>query len=770
MIPCSAAGRLASLCVRVVFIAAIAASTAGADTVVTVPFKGPRQVEEIQARGIEIVAATKHGLDVLADDAGLAWLLTRPYPVSVLRPDDGLAPAGVLALGPTLGSYHTYAELDSLLGALAASYPAVTQRSTIGTSIEGRNIYALKISDNVTVDEDEPEVLYMGNHHARELMSVDIPLRFAAYLLANYGVDSEITSYIDNREIWFVPMVNPDGYYYVQLNHGGTPNSWWRKNRRDNGNFTFGVDLNRNYGWMWGFDNVGSSPTPGSDIYRGSAAFSEPETQAIRNFVNARDFTMWFSYHTYGELLLYPWGYYYGDTPDHAVYAALGDSLVLENGYLAGNPASGAIYITNGSSDDWGYGQQVSHDKVFAFTPEMNSLAQGGFGPDDALIQPTFDLLLPMNLKLLRFAANPYMVAAPWAPAQYAAEAPYGNGITRVSWTASAATDPNPAAHYELQACLDPSFFTDAGTLNTTDWVTAGFSYSGGMTGGGYWSGSGDQLSHSMRMSRSFVVGAESDTLTFHVNYVIETDYDYGYVDVSTDGGTSWTPIQGNITTSADPNGLNRGHGFTGSSAGWVGAVFPLTAYAGQEINLRYSYFTDQSVVQTGYFIDDIHPVATCASESLITTADADTTYDHVPGAAGLWRYRVRAVDAESHASAWSNLRDRDVATVTAADAPRGFQTRLGANVPNPFNPTTRIPYVVGGAPGAAPARVELVVYSVTGARVATLVAESKAPGTYAARWTGANDRGEPMPSGVYFARLTVGGVPAEARKLVLLK
>ncbi len=530
------------------------------------------------AQDIEILAFTKYGVDLLADDAQLAWLRARPYPVS--ESPVPLAPAGAAALDANLGAYHTYAELDTALTALVTAYPALAQRSVIGTSIEGRSIYALKVSDNVTVNESEPEVLYMGNHHARELMSVDIPLRFAQYLLANYGVDAEVTDYIDNREIWFIPMVNPDGHVYVQLNHATSPGTWWRKNRRDNGNFTYGVDLNRNYAYQWGYDNIGSSPSTGSDLYRGTGPFSEPETQAVRTFVSAHQFVTWFSYHTYGELLLYPWGYIYGNTPDHAVYEALGDSLVAENGYLAGNPASGAIYITNGGSDDWGYGQQISKNKIFAFTPEMNSSAQGGFGPDDTWIQPTFDLLLPMNMKLLKYAANPYQVVGPWAPSQYATQAPYGNGITRVSWTAPQAGDPNPTTHYEIEACRDPSFYTDTASPVAADWVLNGFSYTpSGLAGGGYFSGNADNIAYTMQLKRPLVVDADSDTLRFDINYNIETDYDYGYVDVSTDGGASWTPIQGNITTTFNPYGNNRGHGFTGASGGWVGAVFPLTAY-----------------------------------------------------------------------------------------------------------------------------------------------------------------------------------------------
>lgn len=749
-------------------LAAAAAAPVLADTVVSVPYKGPVQMEQIVAQGIEILAFTKVGVDLKADDGQLRWLRTRPYPVTEMP--QAMAPGEIAALDANLGQYHTYFELDTTLTGMAAAHPAIAQKSVIGVSIQGRSIFALKISDNVTVDEDEPEVLYMGNHHARELMSVEIPLMFAQYLLDNYGSNATVTDYVNNREIWFIPMVNPDGHYYVQQNHSGSAGNWWRKNRRDNGNFTYGVDLNRNYAWEWGYDDIGSSPATNSEVYRGTGPFSEPETNVIRTFVNSRQFVTWFSYHSYGELLLFPWGYIYGNTPDHEVFAALGDSLVEDNGYLSGNPASGAIYITNGDSDDWGYGQQVSHPKIFAFTPEVNSQGQGGFGPAESYIQPTFDLLLSMNLKLLKFAGNPYQVVGPWTPTEYATQAPYGNGITRVSWTAAEMDDPNPTDHYELETCRDPSFYEDACTPSAPDWTMDGFSYTGsGLSGGGYFSGNANSISNSLRTRRPFFVDASSDTLEFDVNYSIENDYDYGYVDISTDAGKTWTPIAGNITTASNPHGNNRGFGFTGTSSGWVHAVFPLTAYSGQEIMLRLAYFTDGAFLLTGYTVDNVTPVPTCAFEGVIATANADTTYDHVPPQAGLWRYRVRAIDAEGQASAWSNSRDRNVATVTAADAPRTFQTSLGANYPNPFNPATQIPYVVGGVAGKS-ARVTLVIYDVTGARVATLADGARAPGTYLARWSGLSDRGEPVPSGIYFARLSVEGTAAQTRKLVLLK
>ena len=195
---------------------------------VTIPLKGPAQIADLYAHGIEILAQTKYGLDVWAEGPALDYLRSRPYPISIHVEKAGQTHA---ILDENLGQYHTYAETEQMLFDLAFSYPAIAQRSVIGTSLQGRNITMLKISDNVTADESEPEVLYMGNHHARELMSVEIPLLFANYLLQNYITNPMVAQYVNTREIYVIPMVNPDGHFYVQQNHAGSPGTWWRKNR-----------------------------------------------------------------------------------------------------------------------------------------------------------------------------------------------------------------------------------------------------------------------------------------------------------------------------------------------------------------------------------------------------------------------------------------------------------------------------------------------------------------------------------------------------------
>ncbi|MEE9268933.1 MAG: M14 family zinc carboxypeptidase [Candidatus Krumholzibacteria bacterium] len=747
---------------------------AGASTsLVRIPLKGSAMLQSLHERGIDVLALNRDGtIDVAADERQVEYLFGLGLPASVIATPEMLSAAST-ALDANLGLYHTLAEMDSVMGALVAAYPSLASRQMIGQSLEGRDIHVLKVSDNVVVDESEPEVIYMGNHHARELMAVEIPLRFAVYLLDNYGTDAAVTNMVDTREIYFIPMVNPDGHVYVEQNHAGSWTTWWRKNRRDNGDGTIGVDINRNYGYQWGYDNLGSSPSTSSPVYRGGSAFSEPETQAIRDFCTARNFSVGFSYHSYGELLLYGWGYIFDYTPDHNVFLAMGDSLVSSNGYFAGNPAMGAIYLTNGDTDDWAYGENVTKNSFFSFTPEVNTGAQGGFGPADTLIQPTFDQVLPMNMLLLELADNPYRVLGPRPPAALVVDNTFDPNLI-LSWGGNDPTDPNPVVSYEVVEYKELGF-TPQDPANATSplWKYGGFSHSTARAfegTGSYYSGAVDNRASTLSAATFYRVAAESDTFTAMVWYNIETHWDYAYLEVSTDGGIVWSSVPGNRTTNFDPNGNNRGNGITGASGGWVLALFPLTGYLGMDIHIRINYITDAFFLEEGMYVDLPGPVPTYTAKAIVASNITGTSIVHTPSSTGDFTYQVRARDAENHASVWSNSQTTTVTnTSTGIGEVPAVASHLGPNFPNPFNPLTRLPYTVA-APGRSRVPVTLAIYDVSGSRVATLVRRDMTPGLYQEVWKGVDDRGDALPSGVYFARLTVAGKAVSVRKVVLLK
>ncbi len=295
----------------------------------------------------------------------------------------------------SMGGFYTVAEVSAKLDEMFAQYPnLITQKISIGNSVEGRPIYMAKISDNPAVSENEPQVLYTALIHAREPESMEQMIFFMFYLLENYGTDPEVTYLVNNRELYFVPIINPDGYEY---NHTMSPSGgyMWRKNKKDNnGNGSFqeasdGVDLNRNYGPMnyWNASNSGSSTSPGSETYRGTAPFSEPETQAIRDFIATKNLRCALNYHTYGNYLIYPYAALDHETPDSSIFREYAMDMTSFNGYTYGIALQTVGYSVRGSSDDYFYDGDVvgNGGKIIAMTPEVGS---SGFWPSQSEIIP----------------------------------------------------------------------------------------------------------------------------------------------------------------------------------------------------------------------------------------------------------------------------------------------------------------------------------------------------------------------------------------------
>lgn len=272
--------------------------------------------------------------------------------------------------------YHSYAEIESGLRSLESS--GIAKVESIGVSVEGRQIWAVKISDEPEVDdEDEPDVLFVGLHHAREWISAEVPFYLAVNLVQNYQSDESVRTLVDNSEIWIVPVLNPDGLEYSRLG-GFDPESdfgrrrLWRKNRVDNGDDTHGVDLNRNYGYEWGHD-YGSSGTSSDHTYRGPEPFSEPETRAIRDLIldSNRNFQAVLSYHSYSQLILYPWGFTNEPAPDSGVTNTLAtemsDIIYNVHGKTYTPQQASQLYLTSGDFTDWVYGTL----RIPAFTIEL---------------------------------------------------------------------------------------------------------------------------------------------------------------------------------------------------------------------------------------------------------------------------------------------------------------------------------------------------------------------------------------------------------------
>ncbi|MEZ4386256.1 MAG: M14 family zinc carboxypeptidase [Candidatus Krumholzibacteriia bacterium] len=697
------------------------------------------------------------------------------------------------------GAYHTFAEGIAWLDELAASYPqVVSPKWSLGWSHEGRNIWCVRVSDNPTeVEAGEPEILFDAAHHAREVMSAEMVLMLTAYLAEQYAAgDPEIVALVDANAIYLVPYVNPDGWVYNELtnpNGGGM----WRKNRRVNGDGSYGVDCNRNYPYEWGCDG-GSSGTPSSETYRGTAPGSEPEVQAIMEFINAHDFVIRQSFHTYADLTLYPWGYTTADTPDHATFVELAAAMVQDNGYTPGQPGE-VLYDVCGGSFDWDYGQQDEHTRIFGFTTEIGDT---GFWPTDAERQGLFDENLWPSLYLIAAAADlrgpsfvhrPAPFQAPDLGAQTIAAVIEGFGGAAVEpasvmmhwrtdggpWTTEAlAATGNPgeyaavipqaadgaAVEYYLEAS---DVFGDTGTAprGAPDVL---FRYEVGTA-----------FDHAMEADRGWRAGDPADDASSGLWVRVDpvgTTYDGAAVqpeDDHTDAGTmAWITGQHVAGESAGFADVDGGRTTLYSP------VYDLTG--GRNVAIRYwRWYTNDAGNNPGEDWWDVelsndggqtwtaveHTQASSAEwlEQQFDLAD----YATVPGQVQL---RFVASDEVNGSLVEAGVDDfllvGDFGDVTGAEdeTPGALAVDLSA-VPNPFNPLTSVRFrlAAGGA-------TQMGVFDLRGRLVKSLVREVLPAGEHAVRWNGRDALGRPVASGVYFVRLLTPEGQELSRKLLLAR
>lgn len=583
----------------------------------------------------------------------------------------------------SMGGYFTYAEIMNKLDSMAILFPSLVKAKapiSATNTFEGRPIYWMKISDNPSVDENEPEMLYSAVHHAREPASVSQLIMYMYYLLENYNSNAEVKYLVDNLEMYFVPLVNPDGYIYNETtdpNGGGM----WRKNRRDNLDGEWGIDLNRNYGHNWGFDNNGSSPNTSSDTYRGASAFSEAETQNMRDLCNAHQFKLTLNYHTHGNLLIYPWGYQNSlYTPDSAYFVEYAKHLTHENHYNYGTADQTVAYVTNGSSDDWMYGEQTSKPKIFAMTPEAGDAANG-FWPPQNLIVSICKENITQNLHaahlLLKYAQlkddepryvfsstghlnytirnigmgnpasftvsisslSPYITSA-GAPKSYSSLA----SLLEVKDSISVTIDPTTPQGQVLQYMLTISngsyvrkdtiekvygqpvtvFSSDgnsmAGWTSTTGWGVDNnvfFSSTGSIAD----SPNADYLSDDNTRIRTVnavdLTGAISATLSYRTRSIIEPRYDYAQVLASSDNGVNYTALCGKYTKTGNSFQAGGEPVYDGYQFAWVKEEVNLDAYIGKNILIRFMMRADSYNEADGFYFDDLKVEKIAGSSSV---------------------------------------------------------------------------------------------------------------------------------------------------------
>ncbi|MCT4355072.1 immune inhibitor A [Streptomyces sp. Je 1-79] len=310
--------------------------------------------------------------------------------------------------------------------ATAQAHPDLTKVVSIGRTVKGQDILALKLTKGAKKAKDgtRPATLYMSNQHAREWITPEMTRRLLHHYLDGYGTDPRITKIVDTTELWFVLSANPDGYDFT---HADPDNRQWRKNLRDNDGdgrveSGDGVDLNRNFAYKWGYDNEGSSPDPADETYRGTGPMSEPETKALDAFQRRIGFRYGINYHSAAQLLLYGVGWQVAtDTPDDVALRSLAGTP--EKSAVPGYrpQVSSELYTTNGEAD----GHAANVNGMQMFTPEMSTCATASrvdpndpweaadcasvftFPDDEKLIQAEFAKNVPFALAVAETAAHP---------------------------------------------------------------------------------------------------------------------------------------------------------------------------------------------------------------------------------------------------------------------------------------------------------------------------------------------------------------------------
>jgi carboxypeptidase T len=383
-------------------------------------FEGDDYVIEISADELALLKASSFRYDILVDDVAEHFRLTsdvsrfyesdqrsaqnRSAFITSCETIESMMPTPSQFTPGAMGGYYTYAEMVTKIGWLVDNFPSIVDTFSIGRSFENRDIWCVKISDNVLTDEAEGEVLLNGLQHAREAIAGTSLIFYAQYLVQNYGSNTRVQQLVNSREIFIIPCTNPDGYVRNQTtNPGGGGN--WRKNRRTLAGGNFGVDLNRNYNADWA--NC-STPTPmgtisscgngsaltSNDTYWGTAPFSEPETQAIRTFTAQRNFLVSIDQHSEGEYNTTPHGRM-GVHPTHNLvdsqylYGFSSSVMATYNCHRIGNNYQTLNYEVAGGNKDWMFQGDTSMTtnprKVYSFTSEAGG---GSFWPAAVNIIP----------------------------------------------------------------------------------------------------------------------------------------------------------------------------------------------------------------------------------------------------------------------------------------------------------------------------------------------------------------------------------------------
>ncbi len=666
----------------------------------------------------------------------------------------------------TMGGYLTLAEVISKLDSMRIEYPnLISEKFSIGNSVENRPMWTVRVSNSPNAPTGRPEVWFHSLIHAREPESMMQNIYFMYWLFENYNVDPIATYILENRELYFTPVINPDGYEY---NRSTNPNGggMWRKNRKLNSGTTYGIDLNRNFGTyaFWNSTNNGSSTDPTSDTYRGLSPFSEAETFNMMNFVNSRNFKGILSYHTYGNYLIRPWGYVDEATPDEPVFQEFSQRMVLDNHYTMGRSNQTVAYGVRGVTDDWYYNDS-GHTKAIAFTPEVGS-STDGFWPTQARILPLAQGTLRQNM-YFALAAGPYV-----APSRVILNKenymPGEQGNIKIIFRNRGLMN---AANVRIDLIAGPVLGLQTNSVSysvlnslTSDSVTINFTL-----------GSVLQNNSAITVLLRFT---QSNQVVHQENF---------YVPIGT----------GNVLVlDSAENGMGRWSVSTGWGVTTSQSYSPNNSFADSPTG-NYTNSTNRTMTLTAAQNISSAPVVFLSYWYKHTIDAFDNAYVDVSSDNGVsWRSKKfftgsvsnwtrDVLDLSDLANASSNMKLRfsmvsngtipadgiyldNIKLVNYTISPTGINSvntelpsvySLSQNYPNPFNPSTNIAFTLPQA-----GSVSLKVYDVLGKEVMTLADEFMQGGKYEVKM----DAGS-LAGGIYFYKLVTGSF-LETKKMILAK
>jgi len=669
------------------------------------------------------------------------------------------------AMRTVAGQYHTYPQIVTILRTMASTYPAICRLDSMGPTYNGNWIYGVKITQTPSQDyPNRPYVLFMGNHHAREWVTTEISLLIADSLTRCYASNAQFQALVNNRVIYVFPSINVDGYIYSH-DQGQT---MWRKDMEPFGGST-GTDPNRTYNGCcidtllaeWGGLTPGSrtSHLPSDETFCGRRGNTVREIAAITAFFKRYEFNAVISYHSYSELVLWPWGYSgTSRAPDDTMFRRVGtrmaNMITRESGSGYYTPEqSNTLYPTSGGSDDWmyGWGTFLKGENLLSVTIETATSFQPPVGNIDQICRENFKAAYYLAWAADTLRRNMIPLTAP--PRVVSPDTSAG-GSFRVTWTRSNPRAPTDV--WELKEWRAPMVVhTDSLEAGSPWWVlSSGVSVSATQYKSPTHSvflGNANNISNAMTTVYPYIVRA-GDSLTFWIWYDTELNFDVCVPELSLDG-REWFQLDDR---------------YTGNSAGWVRRACSLSPYVGKSVYFRIREMTDDNTLGTGVYVDDIRPVPTWANIAVLSSAIPDTFYNVTGRAQGTYYYAARGHNNQRGWGIFSQLKRVGVGSSGVEGGeityPGPVDVSFGPVSPNPLGSRSAVRFWTSG-----PTEAGLTLYDVQGRLQRTLLSGRVPGGEHVMVWDGKNAYGQSLPAGVYFFRLEAAG-RVFTEKAVLLR